>query len=122
MYDPNGLVAPYTVTALLLLKDIWRLSGQQWDNNLPDDVSEKFLEWAAELPKLSEITIPRSYFRETIENVELHVFGDSSQDVFSAVALHLLVGPLTCVILCLYAVVPSSTLGSDFMFRGFCLC
>ena len=85
VYDPIGLVAPYTVTARLLLKDIWRLSGQQWDNNLPDDVSEKFLEWAAELPKLSEITIPRSYFRGTIENVELHVFGDSSQDVFSAV-------------------------------------
>ena len=86
VYDPIGLVAPYTVTARLLLKDIWRLSGQQWDNNLRDDVSEKFLEWAAELPKLSEITIARSYFRGTIENVELHVFGDSSQDVFSAVA------------------------------------
>ena len=86
VYDPIGLVAPYTVTARLLLKDIWRLSGQQWDNNLPDDVSEKFLEWAAELPKLSEITIPRSYFRGTIENFELHVFLDSSQDVFSAVA------------------------------------
>ena len=84
VYDPIGLVAPYT--ARLLLKDIWRLSGQQWDNNLPDDVSEKFIEWAAELPKFSEITIPRSYFRGTIENVEIHVFGDSSQDVFSAVA------------------------------------
>ena len=69
-----------------MLKDIWRLSGQQWDNNLPEDVSEKILEWAAELPKLSEITIPRCYFRGIIESVELHVFGDSSQDVFSAVA------------------------------------
>ena len=84
--DPIGVVAPYTATARLLLKDIWRLSGQQWDNNLPDDVSEKFLEWAAELPKLGEITIPRSYCRGTMETVELHVFGDSSQDVFSAVA------------------------------------
>ena len=86
VYDPIGLVAPYTVKARLLLKDIWRLSGQQWDNNLPDDVSQTFLEWAAELPKLSEITIPRCYFRGTKESVELHVFGDSSQDVFSAVA------------------------------------
>ena len=50
VYDPIGLVAPYTVTARLLLKDIWRLIGQQWDNNLPDDVSETFLEWTAELP------------------------------------------------------------------------
>ena len=77
VYDPIGLVAPYTVTARLLLKDLWRLSGQQWDNNLPENVSEKFLEWAAELPKLSKITIPRCYFRGIIESVELHVFGDS---------------------------------------------
>ena len=86
VYDPIGLVASYTVTARLLLKDVWRLSGQQWDNNLPDDVSENFLEWAAELPKLSDKKIPRSYFRGIIESVELHVFGDSSQDVFFAVA------------------------------------
>ena len=86
VYDPIGLAAPYTVTARLLLKDIWRLSGQQWDNNLPDNVSKKFLEWAAELPNLSEITIPRCYFRGTMRIVELHVFGDSSQDVFAAVA------------------------------------
>ena len=85
-YDPNGLVAPYTVTARLLLKDIWRLSGQQWEDNLPDDVSKKFLEWAKELPKLSEITTPRCYFRGTMESVELQVFGHSSRDVFSAVA------------------------------------
>ena len=86
VYDPIGLAAPYTVTARLLLKDIWRLSGQHWDHNLPDNVSKKFLEWAAELPNLSEITIPRCYFRGTMRSVELHVFGDSSQDVFAAVA------------------------------------
>ena len=86
VYDPIGLVAPYTVTARLLLKDIWRLSGQQWDNNVSDNIREQFLDWAQELPTLSEITIPRSYFRGNIENIELHMFGDSSQDVFSAVA------------------------------------
>ena len=86
VYDPIGLAAPYTVTARLLLKDIWRLSEQQWDNNLPDNVRKKFLKGAAELPNLSEITIPRCYFRGTMRSVELHVFGDSSQDVFAAVA------------------------------------
>ena len=28
VYDPIGLVAPYTVTARFLLEDIWRLNGQ----------------------------------------------------------------------------------------------
>ena len=38
-----------------------------------------------ELPRLAEITIPRSYFSGTFQHLELHMFGDSSQDVFSAV-------------------------------------
>ena len=86
VYDPIGLVAPFTVQARLLLKDIWRLSGQQWDDDLPNEIVTKFNEWSKELPTLSEIQIPRSYFEEQVESLELHIIGDSSQDVFSAVA------------------------------------
>ena len=32
------------------------------------------------------MTIPRSYFPVDVDQIELHVFGDSSQEVFSAVA------------------------------------
>ena len=39
-----------------------------------------------ELSSLNEINIPRNYFCQTVETIELHVFGDSSQDAFSAVA------------------------------------
>ena len=38
VYDPIGLVAPYTVKARLLLKDIWRLNIHQWDDELPPDL------------------------------------------------------------------------------------
>ena len=81
VYDPIGLVAPYTVKARLLLKDIWRLSGQQ----LPPDIVTKFLDWTQELPALSDIAIARTYFQGKVEALELHIFGDSSQEVFSAV-------------------------------------
>ena len=86
VYDPIGLVAPYTVQARLLLEDIWRISGQQWDDDYPDNIVTKFNEWSKELPTLSGIQIPRSYFEERVESLELHMFGGSSQDVFSAVA------------------------------------
>ena len=86
VYDPIGLVAPYTVKARLLLKDIWRLSGQQWDDDLPPEVVTKFLESSEELPGLSDIVIPRACFQGKVETLELHLFGDSSQEVFSAVA------------------------------------
>ena len=35
VFYPIGLVAPFTVGALLLLKDIWRVSDQHWDEELP---------------------------------------------------------------------------------------
>ena len=60
VYDPIGLVAPYTVKARLLLKDIWRLSGQQWDDDLPPEVVSKFLDWSEKLPGLSEISMEKS--------------------------------------------------------------
>ena len=86
VYDPIGLVTAFTIKARLLSKDIWRLSGQQWDDNLQDEIVTKFLEWSKELSTVNEITIPRTYFCQTVETIELHVFGDSSQDAFSAVA------------------------------------
>ena len=50
------------------------------------DLVTKLLEWSEELSTLSVITIPRAYFVGAIETLELHLFGDSSQEVFSAVA------------------------------------
>ena len=86
VFDPIGLVKPFTVGARLLLKDIWRVTGQQWDDELPQDIVQRFLVWSADLPKLENIKIPRSYFSGPFDKIELHMFGDSSQDIFSAVA------------------------------------
>ena len=86
VFDPIGLVAPFTVGARLLLKDIWRVTGQQWDDELPQHMVQRFLVWSADLPKLENIKIPRSYFSGPFDSIELHMFGDSSQDIFSAVA------------------------------------
>ena len=85
LLDPMGLVTPFMVGARLLLKDLWRVSGQYWDEELPKDTVERFLEWSAELPKPDTFTVPRSYFSGNFEYPELHMFGDSSQDVFSVV-------------------------------------
>ena len=44
VYDPIGFVAPFTVKACLLLKDIWRLSRQQCDDDSTKAVVTQFLE------------------------------------------------------------------------------
>ena len=65
-FDPLGLVAPFTVEARLLLKDIWRLSCQEWNNELPEGIAGKITEWTLYLPKLSDIIISRSFFPTTM--------------------------------------------------------
>ena len=85
VFDPIGLVAPYTVRARLLLREIWRISGQQWDNPLPLDLNAKFLEWRSGLPILGQLIIPRCYFPSAVDKIELHMFSDSSQELFCAV-------------------------------------
>ena len=75
VYDPIGLVAPFTVGARLIMKDIWRVNGQSWDDELPKDTVDRFLAWCVELSRLAEITIPRSYFSGPFQNLDLqHVW------------------------------------------------
>ena len=83
VFDPIGLVASFTVGARLLLKDIWCVTRQHWDDEHLQDKVQRFLAWSADLPKLE---VPQSYFTGPFDNAELHVFGNSSQDIFSSVA------------------------------------
>ena len=54
VFDPVGLVAPYTVRARRLLKDMWKISGQSWDDEMPEDIRDKFLEWHSGLHLLGQ--------------------------------------------------------------------
>ena len=47
---------------------------------------QRFLVWSADLPTVENIKIPRIYFTGAFDNIELHMFGDSFQDIFKAVA------------------------------------
>ena len=82
VFDPIGLVAPYTVKERFLLKEIRRIHGQQWDDQLPVDIKTKFLAWHSGLPSLGKMSIKRSYFSAPVNWVELHMFGDSSEELF----------------------------------------
>ena len=86
VFDPIGLIAPFTVTARLLLKDVWRLHGQSRDKKLPNEMIDRFSSWSSKLPTLALLNIPRCYFSGHFEHLELHVIGDRSQEVYSAVA------------------------------------
>ena len=86
VFYPSGLVAPFTVGDRLLLEDIWRGTGQQWNDVLPQDMIQMFLVWSVDLPKPEIIKIPQSYFTGAFDIIELHMLDDKSQDIFSAAA------------------------------------
>ena len=71
VFDPNGLVAPFNVGARLLLKELWRVSGQHWDEELLKDTVERFFEWSIELSKLVEIAITKSFYSGNFEHLQL---------------------------------------------------
>ena len=47
---------------------------------------QRFLVWSADITKLETIKILRSYLTGPFDNVDLHMFGNKYQDIFSAVA------------------------------------
>ena len=85
VFDQLGIVAPFTVVARVLLKDIWKLEGQQWDDPLPEDLPRRFDVWCSGLLLLQDLTIHLAYFSGPVEENELHMFGDCSKDIFCAV-------------------------------------
>ena len=75
------------------LKDKLQLKAAQkeildvtWDKELPDSFKENWLKWLNELQSLTPLEIPRQYFNNVVSEVELHVFCDSSQLAYGAVA------------------------------------
>ena len=88
VFHPIGLVAPFTVGVRLLLKDIWRITGQHWDDELPQDKVQRFLALSADLPKLKHQNSSNFcfFFTGHFDNVELDLFDESSRETFSAVA------------------------------------
>ena len=84
IYDPLRLVSPVTVKG----KYIYREACKQkvpWDAKIPEPLSTEYLQWAKGLP--DKVTVARSVtvHRESLDEIELHAFGDPSEGVAAAV-------------------------------------
>jgi hypothetical protein len=58
IFDPLGLLAPVLTTTKVLFQKLW-LRGISWDDPLPQDLLEIWMNWRTELPKLQELRLPR---------------------------------------------------------------
>ena len=83
IYDPIGLISPFTVQARALLQWVWRLKTG-WDDELDKEIVKKWEKWTAEVMDLKIIKIPRWIgFLSTAHN-SLHTFVDASTEAYAA--------------------------------------
>ena len=88
VYDPVGLVQPFTLKGRMLLQLANELKLFDWDDELPEDLLKKFNEWRNTMPLLKTLRIPR--WTSTDEFVgsktDLILFSDSSREAYGAIA------------------------------------
>ncbi|GFY16142.1 integrase catalytic domain-containing protein [Trichonephila clavipes] len=76
VFDPIGMLAPSTLLPKLLLQEIWKMK-RAWDQELPQNIVNKFMKWFNEIQILKGISVPRCMKIDIF--TELHVFVDASK-------------------------------------------
>ena len=93
LFDPIGFLSPFTIRIKCLFQELWQ-KGLDWDEELPTDLCEKWRQWCAEIPTLTQLSIQRRYDatlpegepEPSVEYKEVHVFCDASKIAYCAAA------------------------------------
>ena len=85
LFDPMGLVSPFSLQAKILIQRLWA-GNYGWDDELEGSELRIWKQWLEELPALERVTVPRCFEAATVSGKDLHIFCDASQDAFGAVA------------------------------------
>ncbi|GFY45804.1 integrase catalytic domain-containing protein [Trichonephila inaurata madagascariensis] len=86
LFDPLGMLSPFTVRLKLLLQNTWE-RDLKWDDPLPMDIQDTFQSWIDEVDTIPQISLPRTYFSNVeTKMAEIHIFSDASQKAYGCVA------------------------------------
>ncbi|XP_041483382.1 uncharacterized protein LOC121430170 [Lytechinus variegatus] len=107
LYDPLGFLAPFILVAKVLLQGICQ-KGLAWDDPVDEKDLQTWQEWLDDLPRLTEIKIPRCLKPEVLGDqvlyhYQLHYFCDASELGYAAVAYLRIVdsaGRIHCSFVC----------------------
>ena len=85
-FDALGWFSPSIIQAKILMQRLWELKID-WDDPVPDEVHDVWLQWRTELPLLSQLSIPCCYFDKESQVLltEIHGFSDASELAYAAV-------------------------------------
>lgn len=78
VYDILGWASPVTITGKILFSELC-LHKISWDEQVSDDIEQRWNMWAKGLRDCRRITIPRSVVNRKKEQLSLHGFADASK-------------------------------------------
>jgi len=87
LFDPLGMVAPYTLQARMILQELCRMKVG-WDDDIPQQQQKEWESWTSDLEKLDRLEVDRCLKPETIthpDKVQLHHFADASNKGYGVV-------------------------------------
>ena len=86
IFDPIGLIAPFILTAKILLQTLCK-KGIGWDDEMDAGDRQLWENWKESMCRLKKVAIPRCVLREPdCADKQLHIFCDASEVGYGAAA------------------------------------
>ncbi|XP_061168132.1 uncharacterized protein LOC133177057 [Saccostrea echinata] len=108
IYDPLGYISPITVKAKMFIQELWK-KKIDWDQKLPQELADKWIEIAQNTEKATSLEIPRMCIHENPPETTVHIFSDASIKAYGACA-YIVSGDQSSLIMAKNRVAPLKTL------------
>ncbi|XP_055944574.1 uncharacterized protein LOC129975535 [Argiope bruennichi] len=85
IYDPIGFTSPTALIPKIILQKTWKRKIN-WDDVLPPDICNEFLDWYKHVNLLKDCKIPRRLISNPFKDcqISLHCFSDASEASYAA--------------------------------------
>ena len=87
VYDPLGLLVPFTMKAKVLMQNLWMNEAKHlgWDDRLPSEVCEKWINYFTEMFNIEKLAFDRCVRPKTAKGDPLLVlFSDASEEAYGS--------------------------------------
>ena len=98
IYDPTGLLQPFTLKGKLILQAALVHKNKDdkslgWDDQLPEEIKNRWLKWIKEIKEVAKFYVHRYVFQNatkipTKDQLELHGFADAGEQAWG-IAIYL---------------------------------
>ncbi|XP_064471859.1 uncharacterized protein LOC135386067 [Ornithodoros turicata] len=85
IFDPLGLLNPFTIGAKTLFQDLWK-HEVDWDEKIPEAFIDVWESWCQHISSISDVEVPRCISTPGGSYCQVHVFCDASKRAYGCAA------------------------------------